>query len=113
MTESLPLIGAAFVTGLLGSANMGGFFAAELAWAGFHHLVIRGRAEKPVYLFIHDGEIEIRDAGDVWGLSATESQWAIRKELGDEEVKACVIGQAGEEIARGDWVHTHNLVVEE
>jgi aldehyde:ferredoxin oxidoreductase len=86
------------LTGLLGSANMGGFFAPELAWAGFHHLVIKGRAGKPVYLFVHDGEIEIRDAANVWGLSTTESQWAIRKELGDEEVKSCVIGQAGENL---------------
>ena len=88
------------LTGLLGSANMGGFFAPELAWAGFHHLLIKGRAEKPVYLFVHDGEIEIRDAANVWGLSATECQWAIRDELGDEEIKACVIGQAGENLVR-------------
>ncbi len=88
------------LTGLLGSANMGGFFAPELAWAGFHHLVIKGRAEKPVYLFVHDGEVEIRDASGLWGLSSTETQWAIRRELGDEEVKACVIGQAGENLVR-------------
>jgi len=86
------------LTGLLGSANMGGFFAPEMAWAGFHHLVIKGRAEKPVYLFIHDGEIEIRDAANVWGKTTTETQWEIRKELGDEEVKACVIGPAGENL---------------
>ncbi|MDP7417472.1 MAG: aldehyde ferredoxin oxidoreductase N-terminal domain-containing protein, partial [Desulfobacterales bacterium] len=50
------------LTGLLGSTNMGGFFAPELAWAGFHHLVIKGRAKNPVYLFVQNGEIEIRDA---------------------------------------------------
>ena len=44
------------LTGLLGSANMGGFFAPELAWAGFHHLVIKGKAKKPVYLWIHNGQ---------------------------------------------------------
>jgi len=88
------------LTGLVGSANMGGFFAAELAWAGFHHLVIKGRAEKPTYLFIHDGEIELRDATDLWGKTTTETQWAIRDELGDEEVKACVIGPAGENLVR-------------
>jgi aldehyde:ferredoxin oxidoreductase len=43
------------LTGLLGSCNMGGFFAPEMAWAGFHHLVITGKAEKPVYLFIRNG----------------------------------------------------------
>ena len=69
------------LTGMLGSTNMGGFFAPELAWAGFHHLVIRGKADKPVYLFIHNGEIEIRSAKNIWGKSVTETQWAIREEL--------------------------------
>ncbi|MCK4942279.1 MAG: aldehyde ferredoxin oxidoreductase, partial [Candidatus Aminicenantes bacterium] len=50
------------LTGLIGSTNMGGFFAPELAWAGFHHLVIKGKAEKPVYIWIHNQAIEIRDA---------------------------------------------------
>lgn len=88
------------LTGLLGSANMGGFFAPELAWAGFHHLVIKGRAEKPVYLFVHNGEIEIRDAGGVWGLDVPDTQWAIRDELNDQEIKSCVIGVAGENLVR-------------
>ncbi len=88
------------LTGLLGSANMGGFFAPELAWAGFHHLVIKGKAENPVYIFIHNGDIEIRDAADIWGKTTTETQWAIREELGDEEVKSCVIGPAGENLVR-------------
>jgi len=86
------------LTGLLGSANMGGFFAPELAWAGFHHLVITGKAKKPVYIFIHNGEIEIRDAAALWGMTTTETQWAIRDELNDDEVKSCVIGPAGENL---------------
>ena len=53
--------------GMVGSCNMGGFFAPELAWAGFHHLVIKGKADKPVYLWIHNGKIEIRDARPLWG----------------------------------------------
>ena len=86
------------LTGLLGSANMGGFFAPEMAWAGFHHLVIKGKAEKPVYLFVHNGEIEICDASGIWGLDVPDTQWAIRDELNDQEVKSCVIGVAGENL---------------
>ena len=71
------------LTGMLGSTNMGGFFAPELAWAGFHHLVIKGKAEKPVYLWINNGKIEIHDASHLWGKSVTETQWAIREDLGD------------------------------
>ena len=88
------------LTGLLGSANMGGFFAPELAWAGFHHLVIKGKAKNPVYLYIHNGKIEIRDARPLWGLTVTETQWAIRDDLGDQEVKSMVCGPAGENLVR-------------
>jgi len=88
------------LTNLLGSCNMGGFFAPELAWAGFHHLVIKGKAKKPVYLWIHNGEIEIRDAAHLWGKTTTETQWAIREELDDDDIKSMVIGQAGENLVR-------------
>lgn len=94
------------LTGLLGSCNMGGFFAPELAWAGFHHLVITGKAEKPVYLWIHNGRIEIRDAAGLWGKTTTETQWAIRRALGDEEIKSAVIGPAGENLVRFACVMT-------
>ena len=86
------------LTGLLGSANMGGFFAPEMAWAGFHHLVIKGKAEKQSYIYIHNGEIEIRDAENIWGMTTTDTQWAIRDELNDPEVKSLVIGPAGENL---------------
>ena len=88
------------LAGMIGSANMGGFFAPELAWAGFHHLVIKGKAEKPVYLWIQNGKIEIRDARNIWGKTVTEAQWAIREELGDEDIKSLVIGPAGENLVR-------------
>jgi len=86
------------LTNLLGSANMGGFFAPEMAWAGFHHLVIKGKATKPVYLYIHNGEIEIRDAANIWGKTTTDTQWAIQDELEDKEIKSLVIGPAGENL---------------
>ncbi len=86
------------LTGLLGSCNMGGFFAPEMAWAGFHHLVIKGKAEKPSYLYIHNGEIEVRSAENIWGQTTTDTQWSIRDELDDQEVKSMVIGPAGENL---------------
>jgi aldehyde:ferredoxin oxidoreductase len=86
------------LTGLLGSSNMGGFFSPEMAWAGFHHLVIKGKAKSPVFIFIHNGEIEIRDAKDLWGTPVNETQWAIRDKLGDQEVKSMVCGPAGENL---------------
>jgi len=88
------------LTGFVGSTNMGGFFAPELRWAGFDHLVIKGKAEKPVYLWIHNGEIEIRDAKNVWGKTVHETQQIIREELSDRDIKILTIGPAGEKLVR-------------
>ncbi len=88
------------LTNFFGSCNMGGFFSPELRWAGFDHLVIKGKAAKPVYLWIHNGEIEIRDAKNVWGKTVPEAQQAIREELGDREIKTLTIGPAGERLVR-------------
>ena len=94
------------LTGFLGSSNMGGFFGPELRWAGFDHLVIRGKAKSPVYLWLHDEEIEIRDASALWGEDAIETQDLIRQELKDEEVKVMCIGPAGERLVRFANVRT-------
>lgn len=88
------------LTGYVGSSNMGGFFAPELRWAGFDHLVVKGKADGPVYLWIHDNEIEIRDASDVWGEDAFDTQELIKEELGDPEIKVLCIGVAGENLVR-------------
>ncbi len=88
------------LTNLLGSCNGGGFFSPELAWAGFHHLVITGKAAKPVYLWIHNGEIEIRDAKNIWGTTVHEAQQLIRDEQGDRDIKVLTIGPGGERLVR-------------
>lgn len=88
------------LTGYYGSCNMGGFFSPELRFAGFDHLVIKGKAAKPVYLWIHNGEIEIRDASKIWGKGVRDTQEAIREELGDHDIKAMTIGIAGENKVR-------------
>jgi len=88
------------VTGCVGSSNMGGFFAPELRFAGFDHLLIKGKAEKPVYLWIHNGEIEIRDASHLWGKDTFDTQRIIREKLGDRDIKVLCIGQAGENLVR-------------
>jgi len=88
------------LTNLYGSASVGGFFGPEMRWAGIDHLVIRGRAKRPVYIYAHDGEVEIRDADYLWGSGVYDTQAMIRKELGDEETQILCIGQAGENRVR-------------
>jgi aldehyde:ferredoxin oxidoreductase len=87
-------------TGHLGDANMGGEFGAELVKAGISHLVITGRGRRPVYLFIRNGEIEIRSGRTLWGLDTVKTQRKIRTLLGDERVQTACIGLAGENKVR-------------
>jgi len=86
--------------GFLGDSNCGGHWAPELKFSGFDHLVIQGKAKKPVYLWIKDGEAKLVDARELWGLDTWQTQQRIRKELGDPRVEVVCIGQAGENLVR-------------
>jgi len=88
------------LTGGFGAAEAGGFWGAELKRAGFDALVIRGKAESPVYLWIHDGEVEFRDAARLWGKPTADVQRLIKEELGDRAVRIAQIGPAGEKLVR-------------
>jgi aldehyde:ferredoxin oxidoreductase len=91
-------------TGFLGDTNCGGFFAPELRYAGFDRLILTGKAEKPSYIYVEDGKIEIRDAKDYWGLDTLDVQKAFRKDLGPVEMAVC--GVAGENLVRYACVRT-------
>jgi len=91
-------------TGILGDSNCGGYFAAEMRYAGFDRLVIKGKAKKPSYLYLTDNKIEIMDARDYWGLDTTDIQQALRNDLGHVEVACC--GIAGENLVRFACVRT-------
>ena len=93
-------------SGHLGDSNMGGEFGAELVKAGFGHLVITGRSPGPVFLWIKDGEIEIRDAQELKGLDTVETQKQIRILLEDEKVQTACIGPAGENLVRYSAIRT-------
>lgn len=86
--------------GFLGDGNCGGHWAPELKFAGYDHIVVFGKSEKPVYLNISDDDVELRDAKHLWGLDTWQTQKAIRDELKDEEVQTVCIGQAGENLVR-------------
>lgn len=88
------------LTGGFGAAEAGGWFGAELRQAGFDAVVIRGRAERPVYLWIKDGRAELRPAERLWGMLTADAEAAIRAELGDERVRVAQIGPAGEQLSR-------------
>jgi len=88
------------LTGAYGEAEAGGFWGAELKQAGFDAIIVEGKASEPVYLWIHDQKVELRDASRLWGLEIKKSQETIRNDLGDNRVKVAQIGPGGEKLVR-------------
>lgn len=89
------------LTGGVGSSNSDGHFSAELKFAGYDSIVFEGKAEKPVYLWINNDRIELRDALHLWGKTTWETDDILKHELGDERIQIMCIGPAGENIVRG------------
>lgn len=83
-------------TGSIGGSNCGGTFGPELRFAGYDGIIIEGKAAEPVYLWIREGEAEIRSARRYWGKGTWGTEDGIRKELGDSDAKIASIGPAGE-----------------
>jgi aldehyde:ferredoxin oxidoreductase len=84
--------------GTVGDSQGGGFFPAWLKFAGFDGIVVRGKAEKPVYLYINAGQAELRDASDLWGLDTLQVDQLLEARHGKVEVLQ--IGPAGEKQVR-------------
>ncbi|MBI2962942.1 MAG: hypothetical protein HYY35_04245 [Deltaproteobacteria bacterium] len=86
-----------------GTGHSHGFWAARLKHAGYEGIIVTGRADSPVYLWIEDGRVEIRDAEAVWGQDTRETERLIKRQLGGEEgeISVACIGPAGEAMLHG------------
>jgi aldehyde:ferredoxin oxidoreductase len=87
------------LTGIWNEANLGGHWGAELRFAGYDGVVITGRAEKPVYLYLSGDQIEVRDASHLWGKDTFEAHDVLIAET-DEKARAAIIGVAGENLVK-------------
>jgi aldehyde:ferredoxin oxidoreductase len=94
------LVARSPLTGLLGESNVGGFVGAELRHAGYDGIVVTGQSPDPVWLYVRDGQAELRDAGGLWGLDTFETQARIKALLDDQRVRVGCIGPAGENRVR-------------
>ncbi len=88
------------LTGILGDANCGGFFGPELKFSGYDMVIFRKKAQNPVYLWIDDNRIEIRDASHLWGKDTFETEKLIKEDIGQEDLQIAAIGPAGENLVR-------------
>lgn len=88
------------LTGAFGQSDAGGYFGAELKRAGIDAIIVKGRAERPTYIWVQDGKVELRDASHLWGKTTGESQRLLQEELGDSGIRTAQIGPAGEKMVR-------------
>ncbi len=87
------------LTGIFGESIMGGNFPAVFRWLGYIGVAIRGRSEKPVYIYMDGDEVSIRDASEIWGLNTEETEKALMDMLG-KDIEVAEIGPAGEKLIR-------------
>ncbi|MBN1535475.1 MAG: aldehyde ferredoxin oxidoreductase family protein [Anaerolineales bacterium] len=85
-------------TNLYLKTNVGGAWGGEIRYAGYSFIVITGKADRPVYLWINDGKVEIRDAQHLWGKDVRETEHILQNEIGDGNIKVASIGPAGENL---------------
>jgi aldehyde:ferredoxin oxidoreductase len=88
------------LTGGFGEAEVGGFWGAELKRAGWDAIIVTGAATTPVYLWIKDDQVEIRDAAHLWGLEIMDTEETLKAEVGERLARVCEIGPAGENLVR-------------
>ena len=103
---AIPYCGRHFImaksplTKILGESSAGGFFGNELKKAGYDHLIFSGISKEPVYLLIHNDNVELRDATELWGKGTRDTEDLLKKEIGDDKVKIASIGPAGENLVK-------------
>lgn len=85
--------------GTLASSNSGGFWGPQLKFAGYDLVILEGKADSPVCISIRDDQVEIKDAGHVWGKSVYETTSILKEEFGDDQAKVLTIGPAGENLS--------------
>ncbi len=83
-----------------GDAQAGGYWGVELKKAGYDALIIEGKADSPVYLWIEDEKVELRDAKHLWGKLTAEAYKSIIHEVGGSGIRLALIGPAGEKLVR-------------
>ena len=88
------------LTGLLGDSNAGTHFSEEMKFAGYDQIVVEGRSDRPVYLYVTESGVEFMDAEGLWGLRVSEAHEAIRRELKDHRVQVAVVGPAAENLVK-------------
>jgi len=109
MSGRLAVVTKSPLTGTITDSHHGGWSAARLRWAGFDGLVIKGRAEQPVYLYIHDETVEIHDASHLWGKGVHDTVRHFKELYGEKDLSVITIGPSGENLVRyASWINEND-----
>ncbi|MCS6909045.1 MAG: aldehyde ferredoxin oxidoreductase family protein [Anaerolineales bacterium] len=97
------------LTGTVTDSHHGGWSAARLRWAGFDGLIFKGKSEKPVYAYVHDGVVELHDASEVWGKGVHDTVKHFQQKYGEKDLTVIAIGPAGENLVKfACWVNEND-----
>ncbi len=99
-TSRLEICARSPLTGIWGESCMGGHFAPQLKRTGYDGIIVKGASEKPVYLYVSDEKVEIRDASNLWGVDTYETEEKLKAEVDDKRAQVMCIGLAGENLVK-------------
>ena len=106
MSGRMAVVTKSPLTGTVVDSHHGGWSAARLRWAGFDGLIFSGKAAGPVYVYIHDDQVEILDASEVWGKGVHDTVKHFQDMYGEQDLSVIAIGQAGENLVRfASWIN--------
>ena len=100
MSGRMAVVTKSPLTGTVTDSHHGGWSAARLRWAGFDGLIFKGKAAKPVYVYIHDSKVEILDAADLWGKGVHDTVKYFQNQYGEKDLSVITIGPAGEKLVK-------------
>jgi len=109
MSGRMAIVTKSPLTGTVTDSHHGGWSAARLRWAGFDGLIFKGKASHPVYIYVHDGEVEIKNASALWGKGVHETIKQLKDLYGEKDLSVIAIGPAGEHLVRfGAWINEND-----
>lgn len=109
MSGRMAIVTKSPLTGTVTDSHHGGWSAARLRWAGFDGLLFKGKAAKPTYAYIHDGELELLDASEVWGKGVHDTVRFFKEKYGEKDLTVIAIGPAGENLVRfACWINEND-----
>jgi aldehyde:ferredoxin oxidoreductase len=109
MSGRQALVTKSPLTGTITDSHIGGWSAARQRWAGFDGLIFKGKAGKPVYAYVQDGVVELRDASEIWGMSVHDTVRFFKNRYGEKDLTVTTIGPADERLVRfACWVNEND-----